>query len=314
MPVLAPAEHHRQCVLAAHSSRLDPYALHQGEQDILGPLADQVYHKAYLQIRNAILRLWTRNPLVFVSKQEALESFKDRRFTSLVLFAHEWLARNGYINFGCLDITETLSTTRNAPVQQKTIVIIGAGVSGLACARQLLSIFRQFPERWMKDKNEKPPKVILLEGRKRIGGRVFSYPLQSKHPSKRADYPSNTAELGAQIITGFEYGNPLNAIVRGQLALRYHAMKDNMLLYDYDGSLIPDHQDARIQEMYNDILEAASEYGWKPAVKVPVNGLRTSLAPAKNHINTEMPKLPNGVDNIIKVCDLSASILFKTLK
>lgn len=283
MPLVLPAEHNRQCLLAAYASRLNPYALHHGEYELLRNRITDEETTVYLQIRNSLLRLWTRNPLIGVSKQEALDSVKkDRRYGSLALIAHEWLARNGFINFGCFQSSDLRYSTSGQLAKQRTIIIIGAGVSGLTCARQLLSIFKQFPERWAKQRKEKVPRVIILEARSRIGGRVYSHPLRHQQPDSLPHGVSNTAEIGAQIITGFEHGNPLNAVVRGQLALPYHALKDQLLLYDFDGSPIQEHRDIRIQTLFNDILESASEHSWKPAVKLPANGMRTFLAPSKD--------------------------------
>lgn len=288
MPLALPAELNRQCLLAAYSSRLNPYTLHQGEIELLKGRTKDDDATIYLQIRNSILRLWTRNPLICVSRDEAVDCVrKDRRYGPLAAVAHEWLARNGFINFGCIQPSDVRCSTPGSAAKQKTVVIIGAGISGLACARQLLSIFKQFPERWAKHRKERLPRVVVLEGRNRIGGRVYSHPLRAQKPGSLPHGLANTAEIGAQIITGFEHGNPLNVIIRGQLALPYHSLRDNLLLYDFDGSVIEDQRDARVQTMFNDILEAASEHSWKPAIKVSTNGMRSYLAPLKDNLHSD---------------------------
>jgi lysine-specific histone demethylase 1 len=80
--------------------------------------------------------------------------------------------------------------------------------------------------------------------------------------------------MGAQIVTGFEHGNPLNAIIRGQLAIPYHALRDNTVLYDHDGTLVDKSQDALVEKLYNDILERASVYRNKPVALRTVEGDR----------------------------------------
>ena len=90
----------QQCIAAAYASRLNPYALHKKEQEALQDHLCHLHVTVYLNIRNGILRLWTRNPLVSVSKEEALGCAKDYRWMNLASFAYEWLARNAYINFG----------------------------------------------------------------------------------------------------------------------------------------------------------------------------------------------------------------------
>lgn len=296
MPVLVAPQHHRQCIQAAYASRLYPHIVSDAEWQLLKSSIDESHVKAYLQIRNAILRLWTRNPLVAVTREEASDCTKDRRYASLALTAHEWLARNGYINFGCVGISQVRCGYIPQSAPQKTIVIIGAGVAGLACARQLQSLFHQFAERWIKYRREQLPRVVLLEGRNRVGGRVYSHPLRDQRPGSLPHGLANTAELGAQIITGFEGGNPLDAVIRGQLALEYHLLKDNMVLYDHDGSIIDDDRDTRIQDFFNNIMEAASEHpaSWKPAVKVPTSdGTRTTLAPAADVATANLAELPS---------------------
>jgi lysine-specific histone demethylase 1 len=66
--------------------------------------------------------------------------------------------------------------------------------------------------------------------------------------------------MGAQIIMGFDHGNPLDAIIRGQLALRYHLMRDNLLLYDVDGSQVDEIHDAMAEKLYIDVLDRLEKY------------------------------------------------------
>lgn len=270
MPPLGPAEFKRQCVLAAYWSRLDPLALHQDEAGILKSLAEPQLHN-YLFIRNSILRLWIKNPAVFVSQDEAIECVKDKAYTAYAIISYEWLCRRGYINFGCLTITTDPPQLPASLAKRRNIFIIGGGISGLACARHIDNFIRLFPDRWLRQKRELLPRIIILEGRKRIGGRVYSHPLRCQQAGTLPGGLANTAELGAQIITGFERGNPLDALVRGQLALMYHSLKDDLVLYDHNGVLVDDTRDKAMQALYIRVLETASEYGWKPASKMDVD-------------------------------------------
>jgi lysine-specific histone demethylase 1 len=270
---LLPEDYARQCIVAAYSSRLNPYSLHPQEYALLRDHISHLQVTTYLNIRNGILRLWTRNPLILVTRAEAAGCAKDHRWIDVALLAHNWLIRNGYINFGCLELPEPkidpkLGAAAIGGKRRKTIVVVGAGMSGLGCARQLEGLFAQYAERWQMN-GEEPPKVIVLEGRKRIGGRIYSHELKIKGkpiPFRR------TAEMGAQIVTGFEHGNPLNFIVRGQLALPYHGLKDNSVLYDLDGTLVNKVQDVRAEKLFNDILERASVYRHKPVPPKTVEG------------------------------------------
>ncbi|KAK7554470.1 lysine-specific histone demethylase 1 [Phyllosticta citricarpa] len=273
IPVLELA---RQCILAAQSSRLNPFALHPGEYALL---RDHITHSqvtVYLNIRNAILRLWTRNPLVSVTKAEAAGCARDSRYFPMSQVAYKWLVRNGYINYGCVELQNTAGSIPRAKAKagrRKTILVIGAGMAGLGCARHLEGLVTQLGDHWTKQ-GERPPKVVVLEGRKRIGGRVYSHPLKKQDGSILPPGVRNTVEMGAQIITGFEHGNPLNCIIRGQLALHYHALKDDTIIYDVDGKVVDYEGDIRVEKLYNDILERASHYRNKPPPAKTVEGDR----------------------------------------
>jgi monoamine oxidase len=267
------AEFGRQGILAAYSARLSPYALHPAEYQLLKTHLTKTQVTIYLNIRNAILRLWHRNPLVGVTRNEAAGCARDARYFALSQVAFDWLQRNGYINFGCVDLPSTAGSIprgKSKGSRRKQIVVIGAGVSGLGCARQLEGLVAQLGEQFTES-GERPPRIIVLEGRNRIGGRVYSHPLHKQTNSLPAGLRS-TAEMGAQIITGFENGNPLNAIVRGQLGLRYHTIKDNTILYDTDGKPVDLARDINIQMLWNDILGRACVYRHKWSTVSTVKG------------------------------------------
>jgi Flavin containing amine oxidoreductase/SWIRM domain len=259
---LAPEDYARQCILAAYSSRLNPFALHPEEYELLRNHISQLQVTSYLNIRNGILRLWTRNPLVSVTREEASGCAKDYRWFDAADVAYEWLVRRGYINFGCLEVPDTTGTLAKVRAKRKTIVVVGAGMAGLGCARQLQGLFAQFGERFTA-KGEEIPKVVVLEGRGRIGGRVYSHPLRTQSPENLPPGLRCTADMGAQIITGFDSGNPLSIVIRGQLALHYHPIRDNSILYDSDGSIIDKERDGLLENLFNDILDRASVYRHK---------------------------------------------------
>nr|POE49524.1 lysine-specific histone demethylase 1a [Quercus suber] len=251
-----------QCIEAAHAARLSPYALHPQEHLLLVNQLMNQEVTTYLNIRNAILRVWHQNPLCIVTVEEAAGCAKDGRFFGLAEVAYKWLVRNGYINFGCVEVPQ--DNVRNVKakksgVKPKTIVVIGAGVSGLTTARQLEGLFAQNSGHWT-EAGEHPPKVVILEGRKRIGGRVFSKPLRSQVAGSLPNGLRNTAEMGAMIVTGFEHGNPLDSVIRGQLGIRYHLMTDALTIYDTDGEPVDEHQDMLNTELYTDISDRAGEY------------------------------------------------------
>lgn len=266
----------QQGIHAAYSSRLNPFALHPDEYKLLRHHICHLHVSAYLNIRNRILRLWVRNPLVSVTAEEAAGCALASRWTGLAEVAYEWLIRKGYINFGCVEIPEPLNAKvrryKLKRFKRKTIVVVGAGMSGLGCSRQLEGLFQHYRDRWTSV-GEEPPNVVLLEGRNRIGGRVYSHPLNDQMTQGIPEQKRCTAEMGAHIVIGFDHGNPLSVIVRGQLALHYHPLDANTTtLHDTDGKLVDQNRDIMVEKLYNDILDRASVYRHRVAAPMTVEG------------------------------------------
>ncbi|KAI9806893.1 MAG: hypothetical protein M1833_002551 [Piccolia ochrophora] len=273
---LLPTIYAEQCILAAYSSRLNPFALHAEEYELLRDHINHLHVTSYLNIRNGILRLWIRNPLVSVTSEEAAGCAKDYRWFDVADVCYTWLVRKGYINFGCVEVPSALATPITTPSleekpRRKRVVILGAGMSGLGCARQLEGLFNHFGGHWTA-KGEDIPEVIVLEGRQRIGGRVYSHPLRTQEGGNLLLGLRSTADMGAQIITGFDHGNPLSAIIRGQLALHYHALRDNSVLYDTNGYPVDKDRDQMVEKLFNDILDRVSIYRHKVPVAAPIEG------------------------------------------
>jgi len=283
----------RQCILAAESSRLNPFTLHPAEYELLREHVTHAQVTIYLNIRNAILRLWHRNPLVYVSLEEAAGCARDKRYFGLARVAYFWLMRHGYINFGCIEVPSTVGTIAKSKAKtatRRTIIVVGAGMSGLGCARHLEGLFAQLGDQ-LTDAGERPPKIIVLEARPRVGGRVYSHPFLNQKDSTLPPGHRCTAEMGAQIVTGFEHGNPLNAIIRGQLAIPYHGLRDNTILYDYDGTVVEMGQDILVEKLYNDVLERAAVYRNKPAAHRTVEGNRDQMAFGRDPADTGGPTI-----------------------
>ncbi|KAK5675726.1 hypothetical protein LTS12_029541, partial [Elasticomyces elasticus] len=80
--------------------------------------------------------------------------------------------------------------------------------------------------------------------------------------------------MGAQIIVGFDHGNPLDQIVRGQLALPYHLLRDISTIYDIDGSPVNEVQDAMDERLYNDVLDRSGLYRHKSIIPRTAEGDR----------------------------------------
>lgn len=271
---LSAADYAAECIRAAEASRLNPYALHPEEYLLLRHHISQTQVTTYLNIRNGILRLWMEHPWKAVSRQEAIGCANARWFDAASV-CYDWLIRQGYLNFGCLDLSPCVPALKQSPrkLRGKTIAVIGAGISGLACARQLESLFKQYAA-YFQEEEEEPPKIIILEGRSRIGGRVYSREFKTKERIRSPTFAGKryTAEMGGMIITGFDQGNPMNVLVRGQLGLPYHSLRAETTIYDTDGQPVDTSRDELVEKLYNDCLDRVSEFKFKPPSTSIVEG------------------------------------------
>ncbi|TKW55677.1 Lysine-specific histone demethylase 1A [Colletotrichum tanaceti] len=283
-------EYARQCIEAAESSRLNPYALHQEEYQMLRQHISHVQVTTYLNIRNGILRLWYNNPRVAVARNEAVGCANVRWF-DVASVCYDWLVRRGYINFGCVELSATSDRAEQAAdaeniLRRKRIVVIGAGMSGLGCARHLDGLIQQYSDRF-RALDELPPEVVVLEGRSRVGGRVYSREFKSnpKHPLPDFDGERLTAEMGGMIITGFERGNPMNVLVRAQLCLPYRALRSETTIYDSNGKPVDYVRDQLVENLYNDCLDRVSEYKFKSQPSKLIEGNRDLINEARDAVS-----------------------------
>lgn len=264
---LTPQEYAMECIEAAENSRLNPYALHQEEYHILRYHLSHAQITTYLNIRNGILRLWVRNPQIAVTREEAIGCARDSRWFDVANVCFDWLVRRSFINYGCVEIRQlrkNASAEDSQPRKRKTVVVIGAGFSGLGCARQLEGLFTQYSKRF-RNMGEDPPRVVVLEGRNRVGGRVYSRAFHTLPDTAPGIFRGKrfTAEMGGMIITGFDRGNPLNILVRGQLGLPYHCLRSDMSLYDTNGTAVDPTRDEMVEHLFNACLDRVSEYKFK---------------------------------------------------
>lgn len=132
---------------------LSPWSLSSEESSLLPSNLDI---NIYLVIRNLILTKWRTNPNRHL-RMEGTKGFVKCAHVELAAIAWKFLDHFGYINFG---VGRAMNRALRLCEEPKGVVIvIGAGLAGLAAARQLKG---------------KGHRVIVLEGRDRIGGRVHS--------------------------------------------------------------------------------------------------------------------------------------------
>ncbi|KAH9994160.1 vacuolar protein sorting 33A-like protein [Xylariaceae sp. FL0662B] len=263
---IAPYDYANQCIAAAESSRLNPYALHQQEYLLLREHIGHAQVTTYLNIRNGILRLWLNNPRIGVARAEAVGCAKDPRWFDVASLCYDWLLRSGYINFGCAELPSVKKRSKMAGLnkKRKTVVVIGAGMAGLGCARHLDSLFKHYTKEF-QHLGEEVPQIVVLEGRDRLGGRVYSRVLSGSQSQHLIGFKGrrHSVECGGMIITGFERGNPLNVLVRGQMGLPYYSLRPDATLFDSNGKPVDEARDRLVEQLYNDCLERVSDYKFR---------------------------------------------------
>ncbi len=118
---------------------------------------------------------------------------------------HAFLERHGYINFGIFK----RSTAVSKPTGK--VVIIGAGIAGLAAAQQLRSFGME---------------VVVVEARDRVGGRIATF--------RKGQY---IADLGAMVVTGLG-GNPITVLSK-QVNMELSKISQKCPLYESNGNTVP---------------------------------------------------------------------------
>ncbi|KAK9674438.1 hypothetical protein RND81_12G232500 [Saponaria officinalis] len=186
----------------------------------------------YIVVRNHILSRWRANVGVWLAKGQIRETVCSD-VEHIMSAAYDFLLYNGFINFG---VSSPFSSHIPEEASEGSVVIIGAGLAGLAAARQLLSFGF---------------KVIVLEGRKRPGGRVYTQKMGNK-----GQYAA--VELGGSVITGI-HANPLGVLAR-QLSIPLHKVRDKCPLYKPDGTDINKDIDSKVESIFNRLLDKVTEF------------------------------------------------------
>ncbi|KAL4575236.1 hypothetical protein LXL04_022078 [Taraxacum kok-saghyz] len=189
----------------------------------------------YILIRNHIITKWRENVFNWVTKEMFLDIVPSH-CSKLLDSAYNYLLSHGYINFGVSPlIKEKIQSEANTTTTKGTVIVIGAGLSGLAAARQLMSFGY---------------KVTVLEGRKRPGGRVYTKKMEGGNRIASAD-------LGGSVLTG-THGNPLGILAR-QLSYPLHKIRDKCPLYRSNGAPVDSKTDTKVEIAFNQLLDKASK-------------------------------------------------------
>ncbi|KAL2472633.1 Lysine-specific histone demethylase 1-like protein 2 [Forsythia ovata] len=185
----------------------------------------------YIVVRNHILTKWRDNVRSWLSKGQIKETVSNQ-YAHLINAAYDFLLNNGYINFG---VSPAVESQIPHEAIEGSVIIVGAGLSGLAAARQLMSFGF---------------KVVVLEGRNRPGGRVYTQKM-----GREGKYAA--VDLGGSVITGI-HANPLGVLAR-QLSIPLHKVRDKCPLYKPDGTPVDQEIDSKIELIFNKMLDKVTQ-------------------------------------------------------
>ena len=206
----------------------------------------------YCDVRNHILSTWVENPRELLSRDRAHQNIKHE-YSSLVDQAWTFLTVFGHINYAALNAAQTEERIDlDFDADYGTVVVIGAGLAGLAAATQLVKLGHR---------------VVILEGRSRAGGRIQSERLRGTHKGEEI---TGMADLGGSVLYGGEL-NPLSALA-SQLNLRRHTMgtsSQDCLLYDSTGSLVNAADDSVAMTLFTQLDEGSQSLAQKMAKHSP---------------------------------------------
>lgn len=144
------------------------------------------------------------------------------------LFSRRALLKSASIVLGSASLSSI--ALRNAKaIQDKTFIVIGAGIAGLAAAKDISDI---------------GAKVIVLEARDRIGGRIYT------------DYSMGTPfEIGAGWIHGPSKKNPIRLLSEDVSAKIFETDNDSLIVFDNDGNELTDLKVERIEKEWGRALK-----------------------------------------------------------
>nr|CAI5819361.1 unnamed protein product [Callosobruchus analis] len=214
---------------AAFQSRMPFDKLTSTEAACFPDIANAVLQtvKVYLNIRNRILQMWLENPKQQLILEHAIQRMEPPYNSDLQLLkrVHAFLERNGFINYGIFKRLKPIPAKKYGKV-----IVIGAGIAGLAAAQQL----QQFGL-----------EVIVLESRDRVGGRIATF--------RKGNY---IADLGAMVVTGLG-GNPVTTLSK-QIDMELHRIRQKCPLYQSTGVTVDKDKDEMVEREFNRLLEATS--------------------------------------------------------
>ncbi|KAJ1200991.1 hypothetical protein NDU88_004809 [Pleurodeles waltl] len=191
----------------------------------------------YLALRNLILALWHIKCKEPLTRHKCAPHINVRGLVRIRCVQEldkilHFMTRKGLVNTGILSISPGEHLLPK-DYHYKSVIVIGAGPSGLAAARQLQNF---------------GVKVMILEAKDRVGGRVWD------------DHSLNgvTVGKGAQIVNGC-INNPITLMCE-QLGVPMRRLRDRCDLIQEGGRITDPTLDKRMDFHFNAILDVVAEW------------------------------------------------------
>ena len=157
------------------------------------------------------------------------------------------MTRRAFLRFALLSATYTLlagcsdeepTSEQELEIEPGTnqtteVLVVGAGMAGLAAARSL---------------TDEDYDVIVLEARDRVGGRIWT---------SRA-WPDAPLDMGASWIHGVQ-GNPITALAETFRVETVETNYDSQVVYDVDGRRLTDEMLEELEEALNELGEEVEQ-------------------------------------------------------
>ncbi|KAG0626735.1 hypothetical protein M758_2G147400 [Ceratodon purpureus] len=205
------------------------------EEEIVANVVSTVGGKEqenYIVVRNHILAYWRENVNVWLEQETVMNNIRLAH-SHLVASAYKFLSNHGYINFG---VAPAIKARLPAERKKAKVVIVGAGLAGLGAAKHLMACGHE---------------VLVLEGRQRPGGRVYTKRME-------VDSVHAAADLGGSVVTGM-HGNPLGVLAR-QMNWTMHKIKDLCPIYQPNGQPAVSDVDTKVEAQFNQLLDTCSKW------------------------------------------------------
>jgi len=235
-------EEHSETTAAVIAARILVNDIEEAERQ-QPELEDAIANRAvYVDVRNHLIRMWYRNVATRLGVVHALSDV-PAKYHPVGVLLFSYLERHGVINAGALslihcpvaervrahlDAPESRPPARRRP-RRRRVAVVGAGMAGLATARQLVSFGAG---------------VTVFEARGRLGGRIHT---------DEETFGGVPVDLGAMLITGIAQ-NPL-AVVASQVGATSVVVQPACPLYDIDGKAVEKDADGAAEAEFNAILE-----------------------------------------------------------